>query len=385
MSPTIIDDVYGSTWGWREDADCGCPVGELDSNAGPEGSHQLNILILGAGGFIGSHMVEHLISRGEHDLVGVDITNEKLAGIEGERFVFHEIDVREENDPIRALIAEADLVVDLVAYANPSLYNTTPLEVFDLNFYQNMKVLRMCLGNPGVKLVQYSSAEVYGKLTEGERYYEDETDSLFGPVEKQRWIYATSKVLLERVIHGHGTAGNIEYTIIRPFNFCGSRIDYLVPANSQGGPRVFAHFMSALLTGGRMQLVDGGEAHRTFLHIGDANRAFQAILDNPGVSKNQIYNIGNPGNNITMRNLANLMVELYEELTGEPSRSEIVDVSGEEFYGEGYEDSDRLPPDITKIRSLGWEPKYDLRETLRETMQYYLKRWTEIGEGLLTQ
>jgi UDP-apiose/xylose synthase len=356
----------------------------LDCNAGPEGSDQLKILILGAGGFIGSHMVDHLISRAEHDVVGVDITNEKLAGIEGENFVFHKMDVREENEPVNKLIGEADLVVDLVAHANPSLYNTTPLEVFDLNFYQNMKVLRMCLDNPGVRLVQYSSAEVYGKLTEGERYYEDESDSVFGPVEKQRWIYATSKVLLERVIHGHGAAGNIEYTIVRPFNFCGSRIDYLVPANSQGGPRVFAHFMSALLTGGRVQLVDGGDAHRTFLHIDDANRAFQAILDNPGATKNQIFNVGNPENNVTIRDLGNMMIELYEELTGEPSQSELVDVSGEEFYGEGYEDSDRLRPDITKIRSLGWEPKHDLRSTLRETMQYYLKQWTEVGESLLT-
>ncbi len=344
----------------------------------------MKILILGAGGFIGSHMAEHLISRGEHDVVGVDITREKLAGIEGENFVFHEMDVRQDDEPVRSLIGDTDLVVDLVAYANPSLYNTTPLEVFDLNFYQNMKVLRMCLSNPGVRLVQYSSAEVYGKLTEGERYYEDESDSVFGPVEKQRWIYATSKVLLERVIHGHGTAGNIEYTIIRPFNFCGSRIDYLVPANSQGGPRVFAHFMSALLTGGRMQLVDGGDAHRSFLHIRDANHAFQAILDNLDATRNQIYNVGNPDNNITIRDLANVMSELYEELTGEPPQSEIVDVSGEEFYGEGYEDSDRLVPDITKIRSLGWEPEFNLRDTLRETMQYYLKQWTEVGEGLLT-
>lgn len=345
----------------------------------------MKILILGAGGFIGSHMVEHLISTNEHEVVGVDITREKLAGIEGENFIFQKMDVRKEDRTVRDLVADSDLVVDLVAHANPSLYNTTPLEVFDLNFYQNMKVLRMCLESPGVKLVQYSSAEVYGKLTEGDRYYEDESDSVFGPVDKQRWIYATSKVLLERVIHGHGTAGNIEYTIIRPFNFCGSRIDYLVPANSQGGPRVFAHFMSALLTGGRMQLVDGGDAHRSFLHIWDANRAFQAILENPDASRNQIFNVGNPDNNISIRDLAGLMKELYEELTGEPSRSEIVEVDGEEFYGEGYEDSDRLPPDIAKIRSLGWEPEYTLRDTLRETMQYYLKQWTEVGEGLMTR
>ena len=95
---------------------------------------------------------------------------------------------------------------------------------------------------------------------------------MFGPVQKQRWIYATAKMLLERVLYAHGVAGELDYTIVRPFNFIGSRIDYLVPANAIGGPRVFPHFMSALLTGGPLRLVDGGHVHRAFLHIADANR-----------------------------------------------------------------------------------------------------------------
>lgn len=343
----------------------------------------MKILILGAGGFIGSHMTEHLVTRGEHKVVGVDMSDEKLVGVEGDNFEFHRMDVREEFDTIEQFVDDTDVVVDLVAYANPSLYNTVPLKVFELNFTQNQRVLSMCVERD-VRLIQYSSAEVYGKNVEGERYREDESDSVFGPVCKQRWIYATSKVLLDRLIHAHGEADSLEYTIIRPFNFCGSRIDYLVPANTQGGPRVFAHFMSALLTGGPLQLVDGGHVHRTFLHIDDANEGFQAILDNWERSRNQIFNIGNPDNNVTIRELAEIMIELFEELTGERPRSEIVEVDGVEFYGKGYEDSDRLPPDITKMNALGWEPKYDLRTTLRETMAYYLQRWDQVGEALLT-
>ena len=74
---------------------------------------------------------------------------------------------------------------------------------------------------------------------------------VLGPVHKQRWIYAASKSLLERILYAHGMARSLEHTIVRPFNFIGSRIDYLVPAGSMGGPRVFAHFMSALLQEGR--------------------------------------------------------------------------------------------------------------------------------------
>ena len=175
-------------------------------------------------------------------------------------------------------------------------------------------------------------------------------------------------MLLERVLYAHGVAGDLETTIIRPFKFIGSRIDYLVPANAIGGPRVFPHFMSALLTGGPIRLVDGGYVRRAFMHIEDANTAFQAILDCPGEARNQIYNVGNPENDLTIRGVAQLMIELYEELTGRPARSPVVAMSGEEFYGPGYEDSSRLPPDISKLRSLGWAPRHGLRSTFRDAI-----------------
>jgi len=331
----------------------------------------MNIAILGAGGFIGSHLVEHLLSYGEHRLVAVDITDEKLASANTGSFVFHEADIRVERDLMEDVIQSADLVVDLVAHANPSLYVTSPIEVFDLNFTENLNIVKLCIKHKK-RLVQYSSAEVYGKATTGDSFSEDATDLVLGPITRHRWIYAAAKGLLERVIHAHGLAGDLEYTIIRPFNFIGSRLDYLVPAGSMGGPRVFPHFMSALLTGGPIYLVDGGHVHRAFMHIEDANRAFQTLIDQPRASRNQIFNIGNPANNASIRELALLMMEIYADLTGSAPTSELVEVSGEEFYGVGYEDGDRLPPDVQKLRSLGWEPVSDLRSTFRDAMNYYL-------------
>jgi len=260
----------------------------------------LKITILGAGGFIGSHLVEHLVASGEHQLVAVDITDEKLAGIDADSFEFHQADIRIERELLEEVIKSADLVVDLIAYANPSLYVTSPIEVFDLNFTENVHIAELCIKHKK-RLVQYSSAEVYGKATSGDSFSEDATDLVLGPISRNRWIYAAAKGLLERVIHAHGLAGNLEYTIIRPFNFIGSRLDYLVPAGSMGGPRVFPHFMSALLTGGPMYLVDGGHVHRAFLHIEDANRGFQTLIDQPRASRNEIFNMGNPANNVTIR------------------------------------------------------------------------------------
>ncbi len=331
----------------------------------------MKIAILGAGGFIGSHLVEHLVTRGEHEVVGLDVTDEKLNGHRGSGFLFHQADIRQVPELVDELIRDSDLVVDLIAYANPSIYVTSPLEVFDLNFMQNLRVAQAC-AHHGSRLIQYSSAEVYGKAVTGEAYFEETTDVVFGPVNKQRWIYATAKLLLDRVLYAHGVAGTLEYTIVRPFNFIGSRIDYLVPPGTMGGPRVFPHFMSALIGGGPLYVVDGGAVHRTFLHIADATAAFQGLLDHPEESRNQIFNVGNPANNVTIRELADIMTALYEELTGKPASSPIVEVSGEEFYGTGYEDSDRLPPDISKMRALGWIPRRDLRTTLRDAMAYYL-------------
>jgi len=333
----------------------------------------MKILLLGAGGFIGSHLVEHLVARGEHQVTGIDVTDEKLSDIDRSRFTFWRADIRHPDRMIERLIADADLVVDLIAYANPSMYVSSPLEVFDLNFTANLEMARLCIKHRR-RLVQYSSAEVYGKAGPDALCREEESDSIFGPVTKSRWIYATAKSLLERVLLAHGEAGDLEYTIIRPFNFIGPRIDYLVAAGATGGPRVFPHFMSAMLTGGPIRLVNGGHVRRAFVHIADANAAFQTLLDHPRQARNRVFNIGNPANDTTIRDLAFLMVDVFRELTGEPPVSRIEDIDGEAFYGSGYEDGDRLPPDISRMRALGWEPTRSLRATLRDVMRYYIER-----------
>ncbi len=329
----------------------------------------MNVLLLGAGGFIGSHLVEGLIADGTHEVIGYDISDEKLDGIEGPNFRFIAGDVRQDETVIRDLVGATDVVVDLISYANPSLYVARPLEVFDLNFRTNLTVAGLCV-DAGKRLIQFSTSEVYGTPM-GPTYVEDESPLVMGPVTKQRWIYATAKQLLERVLHAYGLEDKLDYTIIRPFNVIGSRLDYLVKAATTGGPRVFSHFMSALLTGGPMYLVDGGHAHRTFTHVDDAVSAFMTLLTSPGASR-QIFNLGNPGNDTTIRGLADLMKERYTELTGIPADNELVEISGEEFYGPGYADSNRVPPDVSKLRALGWEPRHDLRRTMSDAMQYYL-------------
>jgi UDP-apiose/xylose synthase len=350
----------------------------------------MSILVLGAGGFIGSHLVERLLDGGRA-VLAVDIAADKLAGARGRpglRIALH--DIRDPGFDLDGCVRGADLVIDLIAYANPGLYVRMPLEVFRLNFEENLRIARAC-ARFGKRLVQFSSCEVYGmtpaavipdKLLDPEdpalaTFAEDESACLLGPVARHRWIYASAKQLLERVLHAMGLTGELDYTIIRPFNFLGPRIDFL-PADGVGVPRVFSFFMEALLRGKPMKLVDGGRSRRCYTDIDDAVEAIVRIVDNPGgVCDRQIFNIGSPANEIRISGLAALMAEIFAGRTGVPPTDlpGPVAVSAEEFFGLGYQDSDRRIPDIAKARRLlGWEPRTGLRETVARAMAGFLPR-----------
>jgi UDP-apiose/xylose synthase len=137
--------------------------------------------------------------------------------------------------------------------------------------------------------------------------------------------------------------------------------------------------MDALLTGAPMKLVDGGKNRRCYTYIDDAIEAIYKIVLNPhGVCDRQIFNIGSPENEISIRELAELMRDIYQSSAIESGGpiSPIVDVSAEEFYGIGYEDSDRRIPNIAKARTLlGWEPRWTLRRLLETTMSFAIKEW----------
>lgn len=326
------------------------------------------LVLLGGGGFIGSNLTRYLVENTDYELVVVDLADDKLEGIDPDSFEFLKIDVT--SDEALDACRDSDVIVDLVAYANPSLYLEKPLEVFDLNFVKNLEVLDIAVQN-NKKLIQFSTCEVYGKPS-GDAWSEDRSDLIMGPIHMQRWIYAASKQLLERVIYAHGVENGLDYSIIRPFNFIGPRFDYLVPAGSTGGPRVFAHYLSALLSNGPMMVVDGGSQHRTFTHIDDASRAFVTIIESDE-SNRQIFNVGNPNNDVTILDFAQRMKRIYSELTGHQSESLIIEISGEEFYGAGYEDVDRVPPIIEKLQKLGWEPQHDLDVALRDAIAAHLK------------
>jgi UDP-apiose/xylose synthase len=349
----------------------------------------MKILCLGAGGFIGSHLTCRLLAEG-HSVTGVDTQDDKISEFSSDpKFKFINKNIGDPGLNSEDLVIDADLVIDLIAYANPSIYLKQPIDVFRLNFTENLRIAEYCVKHKK-RLVQFSSCEVYGKtpaailpgkLSDPDNpvyatFSEDSSDCILGPIKKHRWIYASAKQLLERVLHAYGLEGKLNYTIIRPFNFIGPRIDYL-PVEGDGVPRVFSCFMAALMEGTPMKLVNGGSHRRSYTYIDDATECIYRIVQNKyGVCDREIINIGSVQNEVSIRELAEMMRAIYDEKYKKPgiSLSPIITVTGQEFYGEGYEDCDRRIPDCSKAHKLlGWVPQTGISEILNRTMSYYVQ------------
>jgi UDP-apiose/xylose synthase len=360
----------------------------------------MKILLLGGSGFIGSHMVDTLLTDTLHEIWVYDLYEEKLKhSLSHPRLNMILGDIRDERARVEELIRTSDLVIDLIAYANPSLYIEIPLEVFQLNFTENLAIVEFCVKHRK-RLIQFSTCEVYGKtavsllnskLPDPENpsyatFHEDTTPMILGPINKHRWIYANAKQLLERILHAYGLEDKLNYTIIRPFNFIGPKIDYL-PSEKDGIPRVFSNFLQALMDGSPMHLVEGGHHRRTYTFIQDAVDCIVRIIENPNnVCEKQIFNIGSPTNEVSVRELAMKMKDQYirKWWDGASQLPEIVEVSANDFYGEGYDDSDRRIPDITKATTLlGWRPTYNVDDTIEQSMAYWFEPKTKNPKGSL--
>jgi len=344
------------------------------------------ITILGCGGFIGSHLLDRILAATEYRVYGIDLSSIKIKRhLSNERFTYVNMSVYD-NAGVHQYLEESGIILSLVALCNPSLYNTIPLDVIESNFTRPVELVRTC-SELDAWLIHFSTCEVYGKTIAGiagtsasEHYLlsEDRSPMVLGPTAAQRWCYACAKQLLERVIYAYGLSTGLRYTIVRPFNFIGPRMDYIPGIDGEGVPRVLACFMESLLFDKVMKLVDSGTNRRCFTFIDDAVDAIMRILGRPKHAMGHIFNIGNPDNEITIAGLAELMVRLYRELRPEHANRtfQIMEVDSKEFYGDGYEDSDRRVPDITKARKLlDWAPSTSLVDTLRATMNAYIAEY----------
>lgn len=344
----------------------------------------MKITLFGASGFIGSNLAVRLTESGQHDVTLCDIDDAKLRlRFENTPFAYEKVDISTDTQRVDALVAESDLVFDLAAFVHPAMFMTKPLDVVRLNFFDCLNVIQACVRHKK-RLIHFSTSEVYGKTGGSDApFKENETDLILGPIQNQRWIYSCAKQLLDRMIYAYGEEHGLNYTLIRPFNFVGPLMDkYSKVWDRTDNPRVFANFMSALVYDRPLQLVDGGLNRRCFTYIDDAVSALEAIVAHPDEMNRQIVNVGNPSNESSIADLAKTMADLYVKHF-DPSASPVIQsVNSERFYGKGYEDCDRRMPDISKLQSIGWEPKHGLQRTLMKSMEYFVQNKTRLVEML---
>ena len=335
----------------------------------------LKILILGVNGFIGSSLTRAILQQKDWQVYGMDIGNHKLDDSLGDpRFKFVEGDITINREYIEYHVKKCDVVIPLVAIANPIQYVKDPLRVFELDFEANLDVVRKCVKYKK-RVLFPSTSEVYGMCPDAKL---DEATSplVYGPIERQRWIYACSKQLLDRVIYGYGVRDGLDYTLFRPFNWIGPKLDDVFEPK-EGSSRLFTQFISNVIFEKPLQLVDGGRQSRSFTYIDDGIDALLRIIENKdGRASRQIFNIGNPKNNVSVAQLAKLIIAAcreYPEFQDHAQRARTVVVSSGTYFGKYYQDIQKRVPSIAAIgKQLGWKPKVNLEQAIRLTLDYHL-------------
>lgn len=335
----------------------------------------MKVFITGVDGFIGNSLARRILTTTDWQVIGLDIFQNRVQSLlEYPQFQFHQDDLANCRDWVDAQIRDCDLVIPLAACALPSRYIQDPIGIFQLDFEENLRIIRQCFKH-GKRLIFPSTSEVYG-MSEDENLKEESSSLVYGPIEKERWIYACSKQMLDRVIWAYGSQG-LKFTLFRPFNWFGPNLDN-IHTSQKGSARVVTQFLGHLLRDEPLYLVDGGKQKRCFTHIDDGVDALMRILHNlDGAANQRIFNVGNPDNGFSIKELAHLMADTLAEFPGWSHIRETKDIrveSANNYYGKGYQDVQLRRPDITLARTLlGWEPTVTMGEGLKQTIAYYLE------------
>jgi nucleoside-diphosphate-sugar epimerase len=203
----------------------------------------------------------------------------------------------------------------------------------------------------------------------------ENSELVLGPINKPRWIYSCAKQLMDRVIHAYGMQEGLDYTLFRPFNWIGSGLDSINTAK-EGSSRVITQFLGHIVRGESIKLVDGGTQKRAFTYIDDGISALVRIIANKdGIATGKIYNIGNPANNWSVRELAEKMLALakrYPEYAENAAKVTIVQTTAAAYYGSGYQDVQNRVPKITNTcADLDWKPKVGMEDALTRIFEAY--------------
>jgi nucleoside-diphosphate-sugar epimerase len=273
------------------------------------------VLILGVNGFIGHHLSKRILETTDWEVYGMDMSTDRISDfLDHPRMHFFEGDITINKEWVEYHVKKCDVILPLVAIATPSTYVQQPLRVFELDFEANLPIVR--------------SAAKYGK-----------------------------------------------HLLFRPFNWVGAGLDS-IHTPKEGSSRVLTQFFGHIVRGETISLVDGGAQKRAFTYIDDGIAALMKIIENKdGKASGQIYNIGNPANNYSIRELASMMLTLaaeYPEYAAGAQKVNIVETSSGAYYGAGYQDvQNRVPKIENTMKDLDWAPTTNMADALRGIFDAY--------------
>jgi UDP-4-amino-4-deoxy-L-arabinose formyltransferase/UDP-glucuronic acid dehydrogenase (UDP-4-keto-hexauronic acid decarboxylating) len=341
------------------------------------------VLILGANGFIGNALSEHLLRSGKYEVHGMDLRSNYISHLIAKPgFHFEEGDISIHREWTEYHIRKCDIVMPLVAIATPIEYTRNPIGVFELDFEENLKVVRYCVKYKK-RIIFPSTSEVYGMCDEKE-FDEDNSKLVLGPIRMQRWIYSCCKQLLDRVIWAYGQKEGLQFTLFRPFNWIGPKLDSLTSARI-GSSRAITQLILNLVEGTPILLIDGGKQKRCFTDVSDGIECLYQIIENKNsVCDGKIINIGNPDNEVSIRGLAEMLLAKFEQHPLRPKFPPFAGfrlVESSSYYGSGYEDVQYRKPSIRNAKKLlGWTPTVDLEKSVEQTLEFFLQESIACGE-----
>ncbi len=342
-----------------------------------------SVLILGVNGFIGNALSERLLRSGNYEVHGMDLRSNYIQDLIGRpNFHFEEGDISIHGEWIEYHVKKCDVVIPLVAIATPIEYTRNPLRVFELDFEENLRVVRYC-AKYGKRIIFPSTSEVYGMCDEPD-FDEDNSRLILGPIRMQRWIYSCSKQLLDRVIWAYGQRDGLKFTLFRPFNWIGPKLDSLTSARI-GSSRAITQLILNLVEGTPIQLIDGGAQKRCFTDVADGIEALFRIIENKdGICDGKIINIGNPNNEASIRSLAEMLLTKFDQHALRPHFPPFAgfrEIESGSYYGTGYQDVQHRKPSIKNAKKyLDWTPTIPLEHSVEQTLDFFLREAVRHGD-----
>jgi len=305
----------------------------------------VRVFITGGAGFIGSHLCDVLVARGDEVSILDNLsTGSKgnIAHLEG-KIKVSQGDIRDQA-LVESLVADSELVLHMAAALGVDNILENPIESISTNFYGSEVVLNAAL-KYDKRILIASTSEIYGKNTK--QPLSETDDRVIGTPQKLRWTYSDAKALEEATAHALFLTNNLKVTTVRLFNTVG-------PRQTGKYGMVIPRFINAALENKPLKIFGNGSQSRVFCHVKDTVKALLLLTSNDR-SIGEVFNIGGKGE-ITILDLAKMVIKQIN------SKSEITFTNYEDAYIVGFEDMARRVPDVSKIKLFtGWEPEIDLK------------------------